>query len=167
MPPRWLTKRSAFSRALPREISGRHGVSITTVQALRAAAHDAMHLREEGLIRLPDPDIVAKAAQEQRVVLTFDLDFGDILAVARTETPSVIIFRLRNQTPAAVNPRLFRVISECESELALARSSSLRTRDIASGDYRFDSKDWAARVCTSGATNRLLWGVIPNRHFSL
>ena len=62
------------------------GVSITTVQALRAAAHDAMHLREEGLIRLPDPDIVAKAAQEQRVVLTFDLDFGDILAVARTRS---------------------------------------------------------------------------------
>ena len=90
------------------------GVSITTVQALRAAAHDAMHLREEGLIRLPDPDIVAKAAQEQRVVLTFDLDFGDLLAVARTEEPSVIIFRLRNQTPAAVNSRLFRVISDCE-----------------------------------------------------
>ncbi|MGO9258799.1 MAG: DUF5615 family PIN-like protein [Bryobacteraceae bacterium] len=94
------------------------GVSITTVQALRAAAHDAVHLREEGLIRLPDPDIVAKAAQEQRVVLTFDLDFGDILAVARTEAPSVIIFRLRNQTPAAVTPRLFRVIGDCESELA-------------------------------------------------
>ena len=96
----------------------RRGVSITTVQALRAATHDAVHLREEGLIRLPDPDIVAKAAQEQRVVLTFDLDFGDILAAARTGAPSVIIFRLRNQTPAAVNPRLFRVISDCESELA-------------------------------------------------
>ena len=83
------------------------GVSITTVQALRAAAHDAVHLREEGLMRLPDPDIVAKAAQEQRVVLTFDLDFGDILAVARTETPNVIILRLRNQTPEAVKPGYF------------------------------------------------------------
>jgi predicted nuclease of predicted toxin-antitoxin system len=98
------------------------GVSITTVQALRAAVHDAVHLREEGLIRLPDPGIVAKAAQEQRVVLTFDLDFGDILAVARAEAPSVIIFRLRNQTPAAVNPRLFRVIGDCESELVAPRS---------------------------------------------
>jgi hypothetical protein len=48
-------------------------------------------------------------------VLTFDLDF---LAVARTEAPSVVIFRLRNQTPAAVNPRLFRVIGDCEGELA-------------------------------------------------
>lgn len=94
------------------------GVSITTVRALRAAAHDAVHLRDEGLIRLPDPGIVAKAAQEHRVVLTFDLDFGDILAVAQTETPSVIIFRLRNQTPEAVNPRLFRVITDCESELS-------------------------------------------------
>ena len=41
------------------------GVSITTVQALRAVAHDAVHLRDEGLVRLPDPDIVAKAAEEQ------------------------------------------------------------------------------------------------------
>ncbi len=94
------------------------GVSITTVADLRAAGHDAVHLREEDLIRLPDPDIVAKAAQEQRVVLTFDLDFGDILAAGRTDAPSVIIFRLRNQTPLAVNPRLFRVVSDCESELA-------------------------------------------------
>jgi predicted nuclease of predicted toxin-antitoxin system len=94
------------------------GVSITTVQALRGASHDAVHLREEDLIRLPDSDIVAKAAREQRVVLTFDLDFGDILAVGRAEAPSVIIFRLRNQTPLAVNPRLFRVIGDCESELA-------------------------------------------------
>ena len=130
------------------------GVSITTVQALRAAAHDAMHLREEGLIRLPDPDIVAKAAQEQRVVLTFDLDFGDILAVTRTETPSVIIFRLRNQTPAAVNPRLFRVISDCESNWQVARSSSLRTRDIASADCRFDAKGFGRSLQAITGTER-------------
>jgi predicted nuclease of predicted toxin-antitoxin system len=83
------------------------GVSITTVQGLRAVAHDAVHLREEGLIRLPDPDIVAKAAQELRVVLTFDLDFGDSLAVARTEAPSVIIFVCEIRRPPPVNPRLF------------------------------------------------------------
>ena len=38
------------------------GVSIATVQALRAAAHDAVHLREEGLIRHSDLDVAAKAA---------------------------------------------------------------------------------------------------------
>ena len=94
------------------------GVSLTTVEALRAAGHDAVHLRDEGLIRLPDPVIVAKALAESRIVLTFDLDFGDILAIARSEAPSVVIFRLRNQTPAAVNPRLFRIIQDCAAELA-------------------------------------------------
>jgi len=94
------------------------GVSLTTVEALRAADHDTLHLREEGLIRLPDPEIALKAAAEGRIVLTFDLDFGDILAAARSEAPSVVIFRLRNQTPAAVNPRLFRVIDDCAGELA-------------------------------------------------
>lgn len=61
---------------------------------------------------------MAKALAESRTVLTFDLDFGDILAIARSEAPSVVIFRLRNQTPAAVNPRLFRVIHDCAAELA-------------------------------------------------
>jgi predicted nuclease of predicted toxin-antitoxin system len=51
-------------------------------------------------------------------VLTFDLDFGDILAAALSEAPSVIIFRLRNQTPDTVNPRLFHVIGDCKGELA-------------------------------------------------
>jgi len=95
------------------------GVSITTVEALRAADHDAVHLRDHGLIRLSDLEIVAMAMREKRIVLTFDLDFGDILAAARSDAPSVVIFRLRNQTPAAVNPRPFRVIGDCEEELAV------------------------------------------------
>jgi predicted nuclease of predicted toxin-antitoxin system len=94
------------------------GISMTTVEALRLAGHGAVHLRDEGLIRLADPEIAAKATREGRVVLTFDLDFGDILAAARSETPSVVIFRLRNQTPAGVNPRLSHVICECAEDLA-------------------------------------------------
>jgi predicted nuclease of predicted toxin-antitoxin system len=76
-----------------------------------------VHLRDEGLIRLPDPEIAAKAVAERRV-LTFDLDFGDILAAAHSGAASVVIFRMRDQTPAAVNPRLFRVIEDCAAELA-------------------------------------------------
>jgi predicted nuclease of predicted toxin-antitoxin system len=71
------------------------GVSITTVEALRAAHHDAVHLREEGLFQLPDREITSKATREGRIVLTFELDFGEILAAAQAGAPSVIIFRLR------------------------------------------------------------------------
>ena len=93
------------------------GVSMTTVDALRQAGEDVVHLRDEGLHRLPDNHILGKARREQRIVLTFDLDFGDLLAAGGAATPSVILFRLRNQTPAAVTPRLAQVLSACRADL--------------------------------------------------
>ncbi len=54
------------------------GVSISTVEALRNASQDAIHLRDQHLMKLPDADILQKARAESRIVLTFDLDFGDL-----------------------------------------------------------------------------------------
>ena len=51
---------------------------------------------------MPDDQILKKAADEQRIVLTVDLDLGELLAAAGRGLPSVILFRMRNQTPAAV-----------------------------------------------------------------
>ncbi len=67
--------------------------------------------------RLPDREILEKARQESRVILTFDLDFGDLLAAGLQDTPSVLIFRLQNQTPSSVTPRLLAVLSETHHEL--------------------------------------------------
>jgi predicted nuclease of predicted toxin-antitoxin system len=69
------------------------GVSMTVVRNLREAGYEAIHLRDEGLQRLPDPEIVEKARQEELIILTFDLDFGDLLAASSDPLPSVIIFR--------------------------------------------------------------------------
>ena len=93
------------------------GVSMTTVIALRQLGHDVTHLREQGLICMEDRDIVAKASAEGRIVLTFDLDFGEIMALSKTANPSVILFRMRNQTPKAVTPRLGQVLHECQTHL--------------------------------------------------
>lgn len=54
------------------------GVSMSTVRSLRERGHNAVHLREEALHKLPDEKILEKARQEGRIVLTFDLDFGDL-----------------------------------------------------------------------------------------
>nr|WP_275994480.1 DUF5615 family PIN-like protein [Argonema antarcticum] len=94
------------------------GVSPLTVQALRQQGYNAVHLNEQGLDRLPDPDILEKARQEDRIVLTFDLDFGDLLAVSADVAPSVVIFRLKNTVPGFVSARLLLVISECGEDLA-------------------------------------------------
>ncbi|MGK7903456.1 MAG: DUF5615 family PIN-like protein [Hormoscilla sp.] len=93
------------------------GVSRTVVQLLRASGYNAVHLREQGLQRLPDPDILQKARREESIILTFDLDFGDLLASSGDDLPSVVIFRLRNTTPAFVGARLQEILAERAEDL--------------------------------------------------
>lgn len=94
------------------------GVSMSTVLALRGQGHEALHLRELKLNRLPDPEILEKAREERRTVITFDLDFGDLLVAGSHTFPSVIIFRLHNQTPSSVTPKLLEIIANRGKELA-------------------------------------------------
>jgi predicted nuclease of predicted toxin-antitoxin system len=93
------------------------GISQRTVEWLRQQGHDAVHLREEGLQRLEDPDILAKARAEGRILLTMDLDFGYLLAVSGGQLPSVIIFRLSDERSDSVNARLTEVLATGEAEL--------------------------------------------------
>jgi len=58
------------------------GVAIRIVEWLRQQGHETTHLREENLQRMPDLDIFGKAAAERRILLTFDLDFGEIVALS-------------------------------------------------------------------------------------
>ena len=48
------------------------GISMATIAFLRNLGHDAVHLREQGLHRLGDPDILQKARQEGRILLAHD-----------------------------------------------------------------------------------------------
>jgi predicted nuclease of predicted toxin-antitoxin system len=59
------------------------GVSIRAVEWLRDNGHDAKHLREEGLHRMPNGEIFTKAIHENRILITFDLDFGEIVALSK------------------------------------------------------------------------------------
>ena len=93
------------------------GIATSTVRELARAGHDAVHLRDLGLQRLPDDEILEKARGDRRIVLTFDLDFGDLLALGMHESPSIIIFRLRDETPRSVTPKLLEVIGQRPVEL--------------------------------------------------
>ena len=66
----------------------------------------AVHLRDLGLQRLPDADNFARAAAERRIVLTFDLDFGEIAARSAGPWASVVVFRLSDTTSPHVCARL-------------------------------------------------------------
>lgn len=88
------------------------GVADRVVKWLRSQGHDVVHLREHGLHRLPDLEIVAKALAERRVILTFDLDFGEIVALAGGRRIGVILFRLHNTRPLHVVDRLTTALTD-------------------------------------------------------
>ncbi len=88
------------------------GISPKTVSFLRDLGHQAVHLHEEGLARLSDSEILEKARREESIVLTHDLDFGDLLAASGAQLPTVIIFRLRNMRPERVNLYLENIIKQ-------------------------------------------------------
>lgn len=93
------------------------GVDVRVVQWLRRHGHDASHLRDEGLHRMPDEEIFEKAVAENRVIVTFDLDFGEIVALSKGRKASVILFRLRNTRTPHVIERLAVVLTDSMDEL--------------------------------------------------
>ena len=93
------------------------GVDQRIVDWLRGQGYDAVHLREQGLHRAADADIFAKAITEDRIVLTFDLDFGEILSLAGVNVISVILFRLNNTRTSFVQQRLEAVLAADASAL--------------------------------------------------
>src|SRR5437016_5935579 len=93
------------------------GISTRVADWLRSQGHDTVHLRDRGLQRLPNGDIFQLAAQEQRVVLTFDLDFGEIVAQSGGKTVSVVLFRLSNTRTDHVIERLETVLQQSNAVL--------------------------------------------------
>jgi len=79
---------------------------VRVAQWLANAGHDVTHLRDENLHRLPNGEIFTKAAAENRIVVTFDLDFGEIIALSGSRNVSAIVFRLRNTRTQHVIERL-------------------------------------------------------------
>jgi predicted nuclease of predicted toxin-antitoxin system len=94
------------------------GVSMRVVEWLRATGHDVLHLRDEGLQRLPNGEVFRKAHREGRVVLTFDLDFGEIIAGSSGNVVSVVLFRLHNTRAEWIISRLESVLGQSSHELA-------------------------------------------------
>lgn len=93
------------------------GISMHTVAWLRQQGNDTVHLREEGLQRLSDEEILVKAHTEGRILLTMDLGFGYLLAASGGRLPSVILFRLSDERSEVVNERLGKVLAQCGSSI--------------------------------------------------
>lgn len=114
------------------------GISPKTVEFLTRLGHEAVHVRTLGLQRATDVVLVERARANSSVVITFDLDFGDILALGVLDKPSVIIFRLKDQRAESVNQGLAVVLDERLPDLQsgvliLVEDSRYRVRKLPIG----------------------------------
>jgi predicted nuclease of predicted toxin-antitoxin system len=111
------------------------GVSRKVSEWLRCQGHESSHLGEEGLARLPNGQIFTKAIAEKRIVLTLDLDFGEIAALAGDRATSVVVFRLQNTRAEHVIERLSVVLHRASELLergaiVTVEESRLRIREL-------------------------------------
>jgi predicted nuclease of predicted toxin-antitoxin system len=93
------------------------GISPKTIEFLKQLGHETTHVRTLGMQRAPDAQVIALARTDGRIVLSFDLDFGDLLALGVMDKPSVILFRLADERAESVNRRLSTVLNERLTEL--------------------------------------------------
>ena len=75
---------------------------------LSRAGHDAVHVRDLGMAAASDEQIFDRAAQDARIVISADTDFGTLLAARKQHMPSVILFRHGSQHRPADQVTLLR-----------------------------------------------------------
>src|SRR5262245_45741556 len=93
------------------------GVSVRVADGLRSDGHDVEHLSELRLNELADRLVFERGAVERRVIVTFDLDFGELAAFATGPTPSVISLRLDDQSAPNALRRVRVAIKRCGDSL--------------------------------------------------
>lgn len=94
------------------------------VQYLRDAGHDVLAVAEE-MPRADDADVLAQALKEDRVLLTNDKDFGDLVFLSGQPHGGILLLRLGDES-AANRVRVVETVLE-QHAARLTRSFTVAT----------------------------------------
>jgi predicted nuclease of predicted toxin-antitoxin system len=81
------------------------------------AGIDTIHVAEIGLSAADDTDILQRAREDERVVVTLDADFHALLALSAATSPSVIRIRIERLRAQALTNLLLTVLGEVAEDL--------------------------------------------------
>lgn len=77
-----------------------------------------------------DSEILEFARQENRVIITQDLDFFSLLALGGYEKPSLITFRLSVPEPKTITRKLLELLPHIEDRLAEGCAVTIDDRKV-------------------------------------
>ena len=102
---------------------------------LQTEGHDAVHVSTIGLNRADDIEIIARAVAERRTVITADLDYPRLLAIAGTSNPSLILFRGGDWSDAEIIGRMGAILAvtgeaDMEQSILVVERDRLRRRRL-------------------------------------
>ena len=88
-----------------------------TGQFLRSLGHDVLRVTDLLPATASNESIVERAGQDQRIILTQDLDMTAIIALSRRQYPSLVTLRLSSVRIEFVNTILQRTLPVLEHDL--------------------------------------------------
>lgn len=85
---------------------------------LAKADHDVVHVGDLGLLGAPDTEVMAAAIEHDRVLVSADADFGELLAKSGGALPSVVLLRRPDKDPESQAAVLSANLHAVEADLA-------------------------------------------------
>jgi predicted nuclease of predicted toxin-antitoxin system len=106
------------------------------LRALRERGHDVESVKET-MRGASDRDVLARAQREERLVVTFDKDFGELaFRAGLPATSGVILFRLSGPSPEIDNARALSALEsalEWSGYFAVVTDDRIRIRPLPIG----------------------------------
>jgi predicted nuclease of predicted toxin-antitoxin system len=141
-------------------------MSQQVARILTEQGHDALHAEDFGLLGAPDTEVMATAGGEQRVLVSVDTDFGELLALGRHPGPSVVLLRKAPHRPEEQAKLLLAVLDEvapdleagavCRAEPRPGKGPSFTHRGLGTVSIPFGIETGAALEEREGRTCEML-----------